>query len=162
LPRHGAQRRVWNSKHAAERAEDAAGRRCCGQQLGCAGFGEEVGELRGIGRRLVAEGVDQPAFAMGEMESTLSGRKGAPAACLATPLRGVSDGAVSGEVGHQALEAAGRPVQAGPKRDDEDDEAGLLEETARDDGAEAGQDQGEAAGDAGGEVAERERGGGHW
>jgi hypothetical protein len=139
-----------------------------------------VGELRGIGRRLVAEGADQPAFAVGEMESTLSGflkgrKKGAstlsgffkrktPDACLATPLRGVSDSAVSGEMGHQALEAAGGAVEAGPERDDEGEKVGLLEEAARDDRTEAGQDQGEAAGEAGGEGVERgwERGGGHW
>jgi hypothetical protein len=191
LPRHAAgRRRVWRvreSKHAAKRAEDAAGSWRGGQQFVHAGFGEEVAELRGIGRRLVAEGADQPAFAVGEMESTLSGflkgktpssfrgaklRPCRRAACLATPRSGVSDaacfatahGAVSGEAGHQALESAGRPVEAGPERDDEGEEAGLLEEAARDGGAEAGQDQGEAAGEAGGEGAERgwERGEGHW
>jgi hypothetical protein len=63
--------------------------------------------------------------------------------------------AVGGDVGHQALEAAGRVREAGPERNDEGDKAGLAEETVRHQSGEAGDDQADPTGDVGGEGLDR-------
>jgi len=62
-----------------------------------------------------------------------------------------------GEQNHQALEAAGGAVEAGPERDDEGGEAGLAEETPGDEGGERGQDEADPTGEVGGEGLDRDR-----
>jgi hypothetical protein len=110
------------------------------------------------------EGADEPGLSGGDggfgRARALSGRKGAPAACLAT----APAGAVSGEPGHEGCEAAGVAGEAAAEGEDEGGEAGVTEEGSGDEGGEAGDDRGEAPGEAGGEGAERGRegSGGHW
>jgi hypothetical protein len=65
-----------------------------------------------------------------------------------------------GEAGHQALKAAGGPVDAGPERDDEGGETRLVQETPRDQGGEDGEDEADPTGEVGGEGLDRDRGGG--
>jgi hypothetical protein len=65
-----------------------------------------------------------------------------------------------GEAGHQALKAAGGPVDAGPERDDEGGETRLVQETPRDQGGEDGEDEADPTGEVGGEGLDRGRGGG--
>jgi hypothetical protein len=133
-----------------------------------------MGKLGSVGGGLVMEGADEPGVGGGD-GAALSGSKGAstlsgffkrktPAACLATARCAVSDGAVSGEAGHECGEAAGVAGEAAAEGEDEGGEAGVTEEGSGDEGGEAGDDRGEAPGEAGGEGTERgrERSGGHW
>ena len=64
-----------------------------------------------------------------------------------------------GEAGHQALEATGGALKAGPERDDEGGETRLAQETPRDQGGERGEDEADPTGEVGGEGLDRDRGG---
>ena len=141
-----------DGEHAGDRAEDALRGRGQGEEFGGAGLGEQGLKLGGTGRGLGAEGGHQPATAGGEGFGTAMGA--AVAGCA-----GFWETA-GGEAGHQALEAAGGAIDAGPERNDESGETGLAQETPGDQGGEGGEDEADPAGEVGGEGLDRGRGGG--